>query len=77
MSNGKHSKETTQKKELGLHTIERSFNREIDISITKVHNGSLRSGNRIEFEGSVVILRRHKCRSRGYCRRTYNSTSEQ
>ena len=56
MEKGKHSKEGEIKSELGLHTIEKSFNREIEQSITKLYNGSLRSGNRIEFEGSVVIL---------------------
>ena len=58
MANGKHSKETESSKtsELGLHTIEKSFNRKIEETVTKLHNGSLRSGNRIEFEGSIVIL---------------------
>lgn len=54
---GKHSKEGTRKtSKLGLHTIEKSFSRKIDATVTKVHNGSLRSGNKIEFEGSVVVL---------------------
>ena len=53
---GKHSKETTKKGEMGLHTIEKSFNRKIDESVTKLHNGSVRSGNKIEFEGTLVIL---------------------
>ena len=56
MANAKHSKDGTKNGELGLHTIEKTFNRKIEESITKLHNGSLRSGNRIEFEGSVVIL---------------------
>lgn len=56
MGVGKHSKETTKNSELGLHTIEKSFNRKIEESITKLHNGSLRSGNKVEFEGSIVIL---------------------
>lgn len=57
MSNGKHSKEGIIKPSgLGLHTIEKSFNSQIDATVTKVHNGSLRSGNRIEFEGSIVVL---------------------
>ena len=51
-----NNEEITRKKELGLHTIEKSFNRQIDESIMKLHSGSLRSGNRIEFEGSLVIL---------------------
>ena len=53
---GKHSATTNKKTELGLHTIEKSFNRKIEETVTKVYNGSLRSGQRIEFEGSVVIL---------------------
>lgn len=56
MKIGKHSIETSKKGELGLHTIEKSFNRKIEETITKLHNGSLRSGNRIEFEGTVVVL---------------------
>ena len=56
MRTGKHSIETEKKGELGLHTIEKSFNRKIEESVTKLHNGSLRSGNRIEFEGSIVVL---------------------
>lgn len=56
MKTGKHSIETAKKAELGLHTIEKSFNRKIDESVTKLHNGSLRSGNRLEFEGSIVVL---------------------
>lgn len=54
---GKHSEESKVKtNELGLHTIEKSFNRKIDASITELHDGSLRSGNRIEYEGSLVII---------------------
>lgn len=56
MPGGKHSKETANTNELGLHTIEKSFNREIQETVTKLHNGSLRSGNRIEFQGTLVIL---------------------
>ena len=55
MENGKHSKETEEeiiKKPvgLGLHTIKKGF------EIAKVVSGSLRSGNRIEYEGSVILL---------------------
>ena len=53
---GKHSANVNKKTELGLHTIEKSFNRKIEETVTKVYNGSLRSGKKIEFEGSVVIL---------------------
>lgn len=56
MGIGKHSKETGKNGELGLHTIEKSFNRKIEETVSKLHNGSLRSGNKIEFEGTVVVL---------------------
>lgn len=41
---------------LGLHGIKRSFSRDIATSETQFHRGSLRSGQKIEFEGSLVIL---------------------
>jgi len=41
---------------LGLHGIKRSFSRDIATSETRFHRGSLRSGQKIEFEGSLVIL---------------------
>ena len=43
-------------KELGLHGIKKSFYKEIATSETKFHKGSLRSGQKIEFEGSLVII---------------------
>ena len=43
-------------KTLGLHGIKKSFNREIESSETKFFKGSVRSGKRIEYEGSIVIL---------------------
>ncbi len=43
-------------KSLGLASITRTFKQEIAISETKFHRGSLRSGQRIEAEGSIVIL---------------------
>ena len=43
-------------KELGLSSIKKTFNQTINISETKFHRGSLRSGKKIEVEGSVVIL---------------------
>ena len=50
---GKHSEENINRtNELGLHTIEKSFSRKIDASITELHEGSLR----IEYEGSLVII---------------------
>lgn len=43
-------------KGLGLSSIKRTFKRDIEISETKFHRGSLRSGQRMEVEGSLVIL---------------------
>ncbi len=43
-------------KSLGLSSITRTFKQEIAISETKFHRGSLRSGQRLETEGSIVIL---------------------
>jgi len=43
-------------KVLGLHGIKKTFNKEIATSETKFHKGSVRSGQRIEFEGSLVII---------------------
>lgn len=43
-------------KTLGLHGIKKTFKKDIETSETKFYKGSLRSGQRIEFEGSIVIL---------------------
>ncbi len=43
-------------KSLGLHSIKKTFEKEIAISETKFHRGSLRSGQKIETEGSLVII---------------------
>ena len=43
-------------KTLGLHGIKKSFNKEIDSSDTKFFRGSVRSGQRIEYLGSIVVL---------------------
>ena len=43
-------------KSLGLSSIKKTFDRDIAISETKFHNGSLRSGQKMEAEGSLVIL---------------------
>lgn len=43
-------------RELGLSNIKRTFMREISTSETKFHRGSLRSGQKIEEDGSIVIL---------------------
>lgn len=41
---------------LGLHGIKKTFKKDVDISRTKFYRGSFRSGQRIEFEGSIVIM---------------------
>ena len=43
-------------KVLGLHGIKKTFYKEVATSETKFHKGSLRSGQRIEYEGSLVII---------------------
>lgn len=42
--------------ELGLHGIKKSFSQEIESSQTKFHKGAVRSGQKIEYEGSIVVL---------------------
>ena len=41
---------------LGLHSITRSYKRDVGKSETTFHRGSLRSGQRIEVEGSIVVI---------------------
>ena len=41
---------------LGLHGIKRVFHKDIATSQTKFHKGSLRSGQKIVYEGSIVVL---------------------
>lgn len=43
-------------KVLGLHGIRKAFSEEIQSSETKFHKGSLRSGSKIEYEGSIVVI---------------------
>ena len=43
-------------KELGLYGIKKAFEKEIENSETKFYKGNMRSGQKIEFEGSLVIL---------------------
>lgn len=43
-------------KVLGLHGIKKAFEQEINSSETKFYRGSLRSGKKIEYEGSIVII---------------------
>lgn len=41
---------------LGLHGIKKTFKKAIETSETKFCKNSLRSGQKIEFEGSIVVL---------------------
>ena len=43
-------------KSLGLSSIKRTFKQETIVSETTYHRGSLRSGQRLEVDGSVVII---------------------
>ena len=43
-------------KTLGLYGIKKAFEKEIENSETKFYKGNMRSGQKIEFEGSLVIL---------------------
>lgn len=43
-------------KVLGLHGIKKTFYKEVATSETKFHKGSLRSGQRLEFDGSLVVI---------------------
>ena len=41
---------------LGLYGITKAYNKEIATSDTKFHRGSLRSGQKLEYEGSLVVI---------------------
>lgn len=41
---------------LGLHGIKKTYNKKITTSETKFQKGSVRSGQKLEFEGSLVII---------------------
>lgn len=43
-------------KELGLSGIKTTFERDLNVSETKLYRGSLRCGTRLEFEKSIVII---------------------
>lgn len=43
-------------KALGLHSIKRAFNKNIEVSETKFYKDTVRSGQKLEIEGSIVIL---------------------
>lgn len=44
-----------EEKELGLHSIEKIFNKKVEKTRAKIFDGSLRSGNKLEYEGTLVI----------------------
>ncbi len=48
--------EVEEPKTLGLHGIKKTFSKDIATSQTQFYRGSLRSGQKVEFEGSLVIL---------------------
>lgn len=41
---------------LGLHNIRKTFKKDIAVSKTEFYRHSLRSGQKIEFEGSIIVL---------------------
>ncbi len=43
-------------KKLGVATIDSIFNKDTSISNAKVFEGTVRSGQRVEFEGTIIIL---------------------
>lgn len=43
-------------KELGLASIKKVYEKDVEDSITRLFRGSLRSGQKIEFEGSLVVI---------------------
>ena len=43
-------------KKLGLATINNIFNKDASVSNSKVFTGTVRSGQRIEYEGTVILL---------------------
>lgn len=43
-------------KQMGLASINNIFNEDTTITTTKVFTGTLRSGQRLEFEGSIVVV---------------------
>lgn len=42
--------------ELGLASIKKVYEKDVEDSLTRLYRGSLRSGQKIEFEGSLVII---------------------
>lgn len=54
--NENKEKKQNNKKTLGLSEIKKTFRKEIATSETKFYKTSLRSGQKIEFAGSIVII---------------------
>lgn len=48
--------EIERPKQMGLANINNIFNQDTEISNTKVFKGTIRSGRRIEYEGSIIVL---------------------
>jgi len=57
-STGENLEDVTDSREenLGLHSIKKTFESDLEISDTKYIRTNLRSGQRIEYEGSIVII---------------------
>ncbi len=49
-------KEIQPEVELGLHIIEKTFSQKIEETKAKICDGALRSGNKVEYEGTVIVL---------------------
>ena len=43
-------------KQMGLATIDNIFNKDTMISTSKIFKGTIRSGQRLEFEGTIIVL---------------------
>ena len=56
LSNESVTNEQEIKKEFGLHMIKQTFEEDIQEGKTKFYYGSIRSGQKIEYDGSIVII---------------------
>ena len=54
--NKEAEKKDSSEENLGLHSIKKTFESALDVSDTKYIHTNLRSGQRIEYEGSIVII---------------------
>jgi len=45
-----------EQEELGLHSIKNTFEKNVDEGNTKFYYGALRSGQRLQYNGSIVIV---------------------